>query len=338
MLLKEFRALIREIILESTPRIPDLSREDIIEVLQDILGRDPLISYTEKLAGQFLEIKIQDGEVGSIFKDAKEKGVPHGLRYDTGGTARSLRSITLPPEMEGKTYQFEILKPDNRPDYVNYTVGDKTLAIEFTGALTPEVASKLNAAQPHVTFMSKADITRKPKPLSPELAEKVKAALVGVSSSPKMKRADKEAIESLISTALVEIFGDSILGGAPEGIFATGTSKSFKIPEASYALVQRLQAPIYAVFSEKSTYDLHELENRIASFTPEDKMAKQIKQYLEATANGLPKGFRTFFTPEEASGLLQQLESILTGDPTTASSFYRQFRRRVSNKTQWVAT
>ena len=240
--------------------------------------------------------------------------------------------------MEGRTYQFEVLKPDNRPDYVNYTVGDKTLAIEFTGALTPEVASKLNAAQPYVTFMSKADITRTPKPLSPELAAKVEAALANVSSSPKMKRADKEAIESLISTALVEIFGSSILGGAPEGIFATGASKPFKIPEASYALVQRLQAPIYATFSEKSAYNPYELENRISSFTPEDKMAKQIKQYLEAVVQGLPRGFRTFFAPEEASGLLQQLESIFAGDATQASSFYRQFRRRVGNKTQWVAT
>ena len=63
LFLNELRSLIKEMLLESTPRIADLEKEDIINVLEDILGREPLISYTEKLAGQFLEVKIQNGNV-----------------------------------------------------------------------------------------------------------------------------------------------------------------------------------------------------------------------------------------------------------------------------------
>ena len=173
--MKELRTLIslilredvyKRIVTESTPRIPDLTQDEIIELLQDILGREPVISYTEKLAGQFLEIKIQDGEVLSIFKDAKAAGYNHGYRNDAGGTARCLRGIrTLPQEMEGQTYQFEVIKAENRPDYIDYAIGDRTLSIEFTGALSKETAEKLNTMQRWVKFIPKSEIVRRPRPL-----------------------------------------------------------------------------------------------------------------------------------------------------------------------------
>jgi hypothetical protein len=340
LLLKEFRLLVREILLESTSRISDISREDIIELLEDILGRTPLISYTEKLAGQFLEIKIKNGEVLSIFKDAKEKGYEHGYRHDAGGTARCLRGISLPPEMEGQTYQFEVIKADNRPDYIDYAVGDRTLSIEFGGRLTPEVAQKLNNAQRWVRFVTRNEITRTPGELSPELRSRIQASLDKIKTNPKMKKAEKEEIETLISSALTEIWGESILGGTPEGIFASRGQTQFKIPDARYAKIQRLQAPLYAVFSEKSKYDSHELKSRFETFAgnPTDRMATQIRQYLEEASKGFSTGFRSFFTPQEATELLQRFDALLAGDVSLAQQLYADIKRRVGNKTNWVST
>lgn len=334
------RQLIHEIIAESTNRIPDISREDIIELLEDILGRTPLISYTEKLAGQFLEIKIKNGEVLSIFKDAKEKGFEHGYRHDAGGTARCLRGISLPPEMEGQTYQFEVIKADNRPDYIDYAVGDRTLSIEFGGRLTPEIAQKLNNAQRWVRFVTRNEITRTPKELSPQLRAQIQAALDKTMINPKMKKAEKEEIETLISSALTEIWGESILGGTPEGIFASHGQTQFKIPDARYARIQRLQAPLYAVFSEKSKYDKRELRTRFETFAgnPTDRMAMQIRQYFDAASKGFPKGFRTFFTPQEATELLQRFDTLLAGDTSDTQQLFNDINRRIGNKTNWVST
>lgn len=340
MFLKELRSLVQEILSESTPRIIDLEKEDIINLLEDILGREPLLSYTEKLAGQFLEIKIEKGEVLTIFKDAKEKGYAHGYRHDAGGTASTLRTIELPSEMEGETYQFEVIKKESRPDYIDYVFGDGTIAIEFSGRMTQELASKLNEAQENVRFMTRSDISRRPKALSPDLKRDVQDALNNVRTSAKIPKAYKERIESLVSKSLVEIFGESILGGSPEGVFVTGGSKPFKVPEREYASIQRLQAPIYAIFSEKSKYNPAELLARILEFSknPKDRMAKQIADYLEAASRGFPPGFRTFFTKEEANELLKMLENVMSGDENAASTFYKTLRRRVNDKSRWVST
>ena len=67
-------------------------------------------------------------------------------------------------------------------------------------------------------------------------------------------------------------------------------------------------------------------------------MAKQIKDYLIAASKGFPKGYKTFFTPEEASKLLIDLENILAGDNSESSNFYSKLHRRVDNKRAWVST
>ncbi len=340
MFLRELRSLIKEIISETTPRIQDLSREEIIEVLKDILGREPLNTYTEKLAGQFLEVKIEGDKVLTIFKDAKEKGFSHGYKHDAGGTATALRSIRLPEEMSDQIYQFEVIKQENRPDYIDYIVGDKSLAIEFTGRMSKSLAQKLNELQTSVKFISQSDIIRRPMNLSDETRTHVQRALDSAQTTTKISRTEKDSIESLISKALVEIFGESLLGGSPEGIFASSSSTSFKIPEHNYANIQRLQAPLYAVFSEKSKYTPQELGARFESFVtnPQDRMAKQIKDYLLAASKGFAPGFRTFFTPEEASKLLIDFEELISGDVSKSKQILSQLKRRIGNKHLWVST
>jgi hypothetical protein len=340
LFLRELRSLVKEIILETTPRIQDLSREEIAEVLEDILGREPLNTYTEKLAGQFLEVKIDGDKVLTIFKDAKEKGFSHGYRHDAGATASTLRSIQLPEEMIGQIYQFEVIKQENRPDYIDYIIGDKTLAIEFTGRMSKELSQKLNELQSMIRFVSQSDIIRRPKNLSDDTRTHVQRALNSARTSQKMSKPEKESIESLISKALVEIFGESLLGGSPEGIFVSSPSRSFKIPEYNYSNIQRLQAPLYAIFSDKSKYTPVELGTRFESFTgnPHDRMAKQIKDYLVTASKGFPPGFRTFFSPEEASKLLGEFEELTSGDLSKSKQVLSQLKRRIGNKHSWVST
>ena len=66
---------------------------------------------------------------------------------------------------------FEVLKPENRPDYIDYIIGDQVIAIEFSGRLTKEQADFLNSKQDDVKFLTKQDIIKKPRPLPPELKE-----------------------------------------------------------------------------------------------------------------------------------------------------------------------
>ena len=337
------RALIRTILESKTPRVSDLSQEDIILVIEDILGREPLGSYTEKLAGQNLTVYIRGGAVTGQFKGKTESSWS-----DLSGVAAEIRQSSLPDSVGDITFSFEILKPENRPDYLDYAIGGKTVVVEFTGALTKEMARVLNTSQRRLKFLTKEDITKRPRPLSAATAETMRDHLNALTTQKKVTKEKKEQIESDISAALVEIFGESIFGGAPEGIFVTGTSKSFKIPEKTYADVQRLSAPIYAVFSEKGKIPMNVIYDRFAAISsgaqpnPEsDGIWRDLKRYLTAAAAGFSPGYMTFFSPSEARALLGTMDKIAAGSDTAGTatrSLLSQVRGRVSDKRSWVST
>lgn len=331
-------------LVEATARIPDLTKDDILSVLSDILGSEPLVTYTEKLAGQFLEVVIENGQVLSRFKDASDKELFASPNFDIGGVAKAIRSSSLAESMSTK-FQFEVLKSENRPDYLDYAIGDQTMAVEFTGRMTPQIARELNKSQQEVRFLSQADITKRPRPLSAELRSSVEAAYNSVATAPKMTKEEKQRIEELISASLVEIFGESIFGGPPEGIFVTGASKPFKIPERNYAAIQRIHVPIYAVFASKSSYTPDVIKARIAAIAgnpdlaASDRIIADVRRYLEAASRGFSqRGFRTFFTPQEATDLLGTLDSIVAGNVQLADRFYTAIRRRINDKRSWVST
>lgn len=331
-------------ILEATARIPDLTKDDILNVLSDILGSEPLMNYTEKLAGQFLEVIIEDGQVLGRFKDASDKGLAPSPNFDISGVAKAIRNSPVSATLNTK-FQFEVIKPDDRPDYIDYAIGEIPIAVEFTGRLTPDTTRQLNDAQQSVRFLCQADITKRPRQLSPELRSQVQSAYDRVANAPKLTKAEKSEIEVLISDSLVDIFGESVFGGPPEGIFALGASKPFKIPEANYASIQRIQVPLYATFSNKSSYTADQLKSRIAAIAgnpdlaQSDRMISDVKKYLTAASAGFPqRGYRTFFSPQEATDLLAMLEQIIAGNVQLADRFYTLVRRRVNDKKSWVST
>jgi hypothetical protein len=367
------RALIREILLESarTPRVSDLSLEDIVTVLKDMLREEPLLSYTEKLAGQFLEVRIdrsrddpQNMWVGAVFKQQKEEGYSYNTRHDAGAVAATLRSIKIPTNMVGMTYKFEVIKEENRPDYIDYVLeGARTLAVEFSGTLTKEQADYLNSQQRNVKYMSREEITKKPRPISPELRQKIENAIALLTSGQKIRKAQKEEIENLLSTGLAEIFGESVLGGRFEGIFVSGQSMAaaepgeepemlgFKMPEASYANIQRVSVPLYAAFAKgDGQYGAYSTLQRLKENPLNDRLIANIKTYLQAASAGFPPGFKTFFSSQEASDLLDMLETLISQSKSAAldpgqtiderlfMKFYRTLTSRIVNKRSWVST
>jgi hypothetical protein len=328
--------------LESkTPRILDLTRQDILSVLSDILNSTSFSTYTEKLSGQFFKIIVKDKTLYGKYKEE-----PYvSKRNDLGGVLKAFVNSRIYHELNDTTFTFEVLKPENRPDYIDYIIGDQVIAIEFSGNLTKEIASKINNRQKNVKFLTVQDIIKKPRPLSPDLRKKIEDIYSFVESNKTITKSNKQKIEEAISESLIEIFGDSIFGGPIEGVFVTNTEKSFKIPEKNYSNIQLLQAPIYAVFSKKSTYTSEQLINRFENIAghPElaekDKIILDVRKYLEAAKRKFSqKGFRTFFTPEEASELLTMLDSLIKGDSSLAYELYNSIRKRVNDRSGWIST
>lgn len=332
------RALIRVILESKTPRVSDLSQEDIILVIEDILGREPLATYTEKLAGQNLTVYVENGEVYGQFKDH-----PKSSWSDIGDVASTIREFLSIAKIDNVTFGFEILRPENRPDYLDYAIGDTTIAVEFTGALTNEMAKVLNREQSELKFLTQSDLVKRPRPLSQETHSLMSRHLDSLVTTQKVKKEKKEEIEKDISSALIEIFGESIFGGPPEGVFVTGVSKSFKIPEKNYADLQRLSAPIYAVFSAKSKIPASVIADRfqkIASGSDPsgDGIWRDLSKYFKAASVGFLPGYKTFFSKNEASDLLRVMERIVEGDVNAVTSLLRTVRSRIGNRREWVPT
>lgn len=343
MVLKKLLRNYVQLIIESTPRILDLTREDILAVLNDILTGASFATYTEKLAGQFFEVIIDDKIAYGKFKNKDFITT----RNDIGGVLKAIVRSRILADMSDTKLNFEVLKPENRPDYIDYIIGDQVIAIEFSGRLTKEQADFLNSKQDDVKFLTKQDIIKKPRPLPPELKEKITSLYEIVESKQNLTKTSKQAIEEIISESLIEIFGDSIFGGPLEGVFVTGASKDFKIPEKNYSKIQAIQSPIYAVFGDKNKhiYTGEKLVGRFSAIVgnPElaksDRIVSDVRKYLEAAQQKFPqKGFRTFFSSEEAGDLLSMLDSIVAGNEDLVYNFYKTIRKRVNNKSEWVPT
>ena len=339
-LTEEMKKVVPRVLKESTPRIFNLEQRDILQLLDDILSGQPVLNYTEKLAGRFFEAKVKDGKALGRYKDAAEAGVDFSFRDESG----ILTILTDSGLFENNIshFKFEILNPSSLSDYIDYALGDATLAVEFTGTMTSDLARQLNGMQDSVKFMSQSDITKKPKPLSPQLKAQIQNARDSVASSPKLSVDEKKKLESLVSASLIEIFGDSVLGGRMEGLFITGAGKPFKVPEAGFATIQRLQAPMYAVFSGRSGFSQYDVVERLQAAATDptkaasDRMIADIRNYLKAASNGFGvSGFRTFFAPNEAKKLSAQLDAVLAGkeDP---KGFVRDMARRIGSKRSWV--
>ena len=298
----------------ATPRIANLGNTDIIALINLILGEESILDVSEKLAGQNLSVIIDRGDVYTKYKQ----------QPDFRPAREPFKSIFAKHEGDGE-YAFEMISPDERPDYVNYLT-DSTIFVDFSGRLTPEMAKSLSNEQ-H-TFMTKDQIRRNQFDLTDEQRQE----LVGLRSRAegKLRKADKQEIAERIKAIILSPNVQSVLGGGIEGLYVTGGEKNFKIPNPTYQNLQKLQSGIYAVLSGRAGIRKAMVKQRIIDGEDDDKIVQDLRRFLSFAQNDIPAGYRMFISPEEAINLLSQMET-----PAGRARVYGFLNRRIKQKKNW---
>lgn len=298
----------------ATPRIANLGNADIAALIDLILGKESVLDVSEKLAGQNLSVRIEDGQVYTKYKQ----------QPDYSGAREPFKSIFAAHDTNNE-YTFEMISPEDRPDYVNYLT-DNTIFVDFSGRLTPEMAKSLSNDQ--FTFMTKQQIRRNQF----ELTDEQRQELVSLRSrvEGKLRKADKQEIAERIKAIILSPNVQSVLGGGIEGLYVTGGEKEFKIPNPTYQNLQRLQAGIYAVLSGRARIPKAVVKQRIIDGEEGDRIIQDLRRFLSFAQNDIPAGYRMFVSPEEAAELLSKMET-----PESRARVYAFINRRIRNKKDW---
>jgi hypothetical protein len=271
----------------ATPRIENLGNSDIVALIDLILGEESVLDASEKLAGQNLSVKVEDGE-----------------------------------------YVFEMISPDNRPDYVNYLT-DSTIFVDFSGRLTDEIAKSLSNDQ--FTFMTKGQIRRNQFDLTDEQRQE----LVGLRSraGDRLRKRDKQEIAERIKAIILSPNVQSVLGGGVEGLYVTGGEKDFKIPSPTYQNLQKLQAGVYAVMSGRAGIRKSIVKQRVIDGEDGDKIVQDLRRFLSFAQTDIPAGYRMFVTPDEAMDLLSKMDT-----PEGRKQVYVFLNKRIKKKSDWYSS
>jgi hypothetical protein len=300
----------------ATPRIANLGNNDIIALIDLILGQESVLDVSEKLAGQNLSVKIEDGQVYTKYKQ----------QQDFIPAREPFKTIFAAHEGDGE-YTFEMISPDNRPDYVNYLT-DNTIFVDFSGRLTPENAKSLSNDQ--YTFMTKDQIRRNQFDLTDEQRQE----LVSLRSRAegKLRKADKQEIAERIKSIILSPNVQSVLGGGIEGLYVTGGEKDFKIPNPTYQNLQKLQVGIYAMFSGRTRIPKAAVKQRVINGEDDDKIVQDLRRFLSFAQNDIPAGYRMFISPEEAMVLLSKMDT-----PDGRKQVYVFLNKRIKQKKNWYS-
>jgi len=300
----------------ATPRIANLGNADIVALIDLILGEESVLDASEKLAGQNLSVIIDRGDVYTKYKQ----------QPDFRPAREPFKSIFAAHEGDGE-YTFEMISPDNRPDYVNYLT-DNTIFVDFSGRLTPEMAKSLSNDQN--TFMTKGQIRRNQF----DLTEDQRKELVGLRSRAegRLRKTDKQEIAERIKAIILSPNVQSVLGGGVEGLYVTGGEKDFKIPNPTYQNLQKLQAGIYAVLSGRAGIRKAVVKQRIIDGEDSDRIVQDLRRFLSFAQNDIPAGYRMFVSPEEAMDLLSKMET-----PEGRKQVYVFLNKRIKQKKDWYS-
>jgi hypothetical protein len=313
------RAAVEDGMLEeaATPRIANLGNADIIALIDLILGEESVLDASEKLAGQNLSVKIEDGQVYTKYKNEPE------FRE----AREPFKTIFAAHDGDGE-YVFEMISPDNRPDYVNYLT-DSTIFVDFSGRLTDEMAKSLSNEQN--TFMTKQQIRRNQFDLTDEQRQE----LIGLRSraGDRLRKRDKQEIAERIKAIILSPNVQSVLGGGVEGLYVTGGEKDFKIPNPTYQNLQKLQAGIYAVLSGRAGIRKAVVKQRVIDGEDSDKIVQDLRRFLSFAQNDIPAGYRMFVSPEEAMDLLSKMET-----PEGRKQVYVFLNKRIKQKKDWYSS
>tara|TARA_Y100000592_G_scaffold30536_2_gene48589 strand:+ start:1897 stop:3960 length:2064 start_codon:yes stop_codon:yes gene_type:complete len=298
----------------ATPRIANLGNDDIIALIDLILSEESVLEVSEKIAGQNLSVKVENGQVYTKYKNQPE----YREAYEP------FKSIFAAHDGDGE-YVFEMISPDNRPDYVNYLT-DSTIFVDFSGRLTDEMAKKLSNESN--TFMTKKQIRRNQFDVTPEQRQE----LVGLRSraEQRLRKRDKQEIADRIKAIILSPNVQSVLGGGVEGLYVTGGSKNFKIPSPTYQNLQKLQVGIYAVLSGRTRIPKKEVRQRVIDGDQNDKIVQDLRRFLSFAQNDIPAGYRMFVSPEEAMNLLSKMDT-----PEGRKQVYVFLNKRIKKKGDW---
>ena len=298
----------------ATPRIANLGNDDIIALIDLILGQESVLDVSEKLAGQNLSVKVENGQVYTKYKNQPE----YREAYEP------FKSIFAAHDGDGE-YVFEMISPDNRPDYVNYLT-DNTIFVDFSGRLTDEMAKKLSNESN--TFMTKKQVRRNQFDVPPEQRQE----LLGLQSraEQRLRKSDKQEIADRIKAIILSPNVQSVLGGGVEGLYVTGGSKDFKIPSPTYQNLQKLQVGIYAVLSGRTRIPKKEVRQRVIDGAEDDKIVQDLRRFLSFAQNDIPAGYRMFVSPEEAMNLLSKMDT-----PEGRKQVYVFLNKRIKKKNDW---
>ena len=298
----------------ATPRIANLGNDDIIALIDLILGQESVLDVSEKLAGQNLSVKVENGQVYTKYKNQPE----YREAYEP------FKSIFAAHDGDGE-YVFEMISPDNRPDYVNYLT-DNTIFVDFSGRLTDEMAKKLSNES--TTFMTKKQIRRNQFDVTPEQRQE----LAGLRSraGQRLRKRDKQEIADRVKAIILSPNVQSVLGGGMEGLYVTGGDKDFKIPSPTYQNLQKLQVGIYAVLSGRTRIPKKEVRRRVIDGAEGDKIIQDLRRFLSFAQNDIPAGYRMFVSPEEAMNLLSKMDT-----PEGRKQVYVFLNKRIKKKNDW---
>lgn len=301
----------------ATPRIENLGNADIVALIDLILGEESVLDASEKLAGQNLSVKVENGQVYTKYKNQPE----YREAYEP------FKSIFAAHEGDGE-YVFEMISPDNRPDYVNYLT-DSTIFVDFSGRLTDEIAKSLSNNQ--FTFMTKGQIRRNQFDLTDEQRQE----LVGLRSraGDRLRKRDKQEIAERIKAIILSPNVQSVLGGGVEGLYVTGGEKDFKIPSPTYQNLQKLQAGVYAVMSGRAGIRKSIVKQRVIDGEDGDKIVQDLRRFLSFAQTDIPAGYRMFVTPDEAMDLLSKMDT-----PEGRKQVYVFLNKRIKKKSDWYSS
>lgn len=325
-----------------TPRFNSLDPAGMISVIDNFLGAKEDVDFTEKLAGSSFSATVDpSGEKSYSTKDFKDD--PSAPKSGIFPNVEKVLNDLHPKVSSPVTYSFEILKKEKRPDYIDYAIDHDVAAVDLSGKLSAALAAELNAAQSEVNFLTKADIKKSVGKLIKD--DETRNALTSLrdklSAGEKVSKQEIMQVEEILMDLIDSGDVPSTLGGGRiEGLFGSVGGKGFKIPSRAYAAVQKDQARFYAIVRKGGAISKRIVDAAASGDATSDKLVSDVLDYLRRlSAGSMPKGFRSFFSPEEAASLLGEYEEKLkSGDTKAARKFASAFFGRVNDKESWLST
>lgn len=321
-----------------TRRFSALRPNEMRDVIDAFLGSPSRSQFTEKLAGQHMALTVlPDGEVEYVGKGGKTS-VGGGIFPQV---TRALRN-NHPSVQKPVPYRFEVLKKTGRSDFIDYPIEKDFTAVELTGQLDQATADQLNGGQGDVLFLPKDAIKKSAASYvkDPQTKEVLQAFRSDLSGDGRPSKESAEQIEQVLMSVVDSGGVPSSLGSEQiEGLFGQGESGSFKIPSKKYDELQKDQSRFVAIVRRVPMKDIESRFQNAVDDPTADRFVSDVLDYVDKMASvKLPKGFRTFFSPAEMSGLSGLAAAYRSGDVDAGTQLVKQFFKRVNTKSDWVST